>query len=239
MEKDDVLPETSGLTQFERLQSRPIPDELNRAIEEVFQQDAKARNEIKRLSVLEFVKRRGGKIKVGNFQNDIEDLEVKEMSMEEKYDKLYDQFVVTDVIALDFIKEMGLTDKFMDHQMKIFKKSIPSMMGPVFKLIKMLAPGRAFKMLVKEMLKELQVLDPPSSIELVSLSDREAVIKQKNSVLVKKYRDIIKKTGLKLDFKEMLEITNESWKEMLKNFGFEYDEQVKGDAIITTVKLPK
>jgi hypothetical protein len=37
----------------------------------------------------------------------------------------------------------------------------------------------------------------------------------------------------------MLEITNKSWKEMLKDFGFEYDEQVKGDAIITTVKLPK
>jgi hypothetical protein len=239
MEKDDVFPEPSGLTQSERLQSPPIPDELNRAIDEVFQQDMKARNEIKRLSVLEFIKRRGGKIKVGNFQNDIEDLEVKEMSMEEKYDKLYDQFVVTDVIALDFIKEMGLTEKFMDHQMKIFKKSIPSMIGPAFKLIKMLAPGRTFKMLVKEMLKELQVLDPLSSIELVSLSDREAVIKQKNSVLVKKYRDIIKKTGLKLDFKEMLEITNKSWKEMLKDFGFEYDVQVIGDAIINTVKLPK
>jgi hypothetical protein len=191
------------------------------------------------LGVLEFVKRRGGEIKMGNIQNDIEDLEVKEMSMEEKYDKLYDQFVVTDVIALDFIKEMGLTEKFMDHQMKVFKKSMPSMMGPVFKLIKMLAPGRTFKMFVKENLKGLQVLEPLSSIELVSFSDREVVIKQKNSVLVKKYRDIIKKMGLKLDIMEMYEITNASWKEMLKDFGFEYDEQFKEDSIITTIKLPK
>ena len=237
-EKDVVFPEPSELTQFER-QSLPIPDELNRAIEEVFQQDVKARNAIKRLGVLEFVKRRGGEIKMGNFQNDTIDLEVEEMSMEEKYDKLYDNYVLTDAIALAFIKEMGLIEKFMAHQMKVYKKSIPSMMGPVFKLIKMLAPGRTFKMFVKENLKELQVFEPQSSVELVSLSDREAVIKQKNSVLVKKYRDMIKKTGLELDIKEMFEITNQSWKEMLKDFGFEYDEQIEGDTMTTTVKLPK
>jgi hypothetical protein len=69
MEKDDVFPEPSGLTQSERLQSPPIPDELNRAIDEVFQQDMKARNEIKRLSVLEFIKRRGGKIKVSTINS--------------------------------------------------------------------------------------------------------------------------------------------------------------------------
>ena len=237
-EKDFVFQEPSELTQFER-QSLLIPDELNRAIEEVFQKDVKARNAIRRLGVLEFVKRNGGEIKIGNSQNDTKDLEVEEMSMEEKYDKLYDNYVLTDAIALAFIKEMGLIEKFMDHQMKVFKKSIPSMMGPVFKLIKMLAPGRTFKMLVRENLRELQVLEPQSSIELVSLSDREAVIKQKNSVLVKKYRDIIKKTGLKLDFKEMLEITSKAWKEMLLDFGFEYDEHCEGDTITTTVKLPK
>jgi len=38
----------------------------------------------------------------------VRDLEIKEMSLEEKYDKLYDQYIITDVIAMAFIKEMGL-----------------------------------------------------------------------------------------------------------------------------------
>ena len=50
---------------------------------------------------------------VPNVLKKVEDLEIKEMSIEEKYDKLYDQYVMTDVIAQAFIKEMGLTEKYI------------------------------------------------------------------------------------------------------------------------------
>ena len=39
---------------------------------------------------------------------EVRDLEIEEMSLEEKYDKLYDQYIITDGIAMAFIKEMGL-----------------------------------------------------------------------------------------------------------------------------------
>jgi hypothetical protein len=39
------------------------------------------------------------------FMKEMRDLEIKEMSLEEKYDKLYDQYVLTDVTAIAFVKE--------------------------------------------------------------------------------------------------------------------------------------
>jgi len=172
----------------------------------------------------------------------VRDLEIKEMSLEEKYDKLYDQYVMTDVIAWAFVKEMGLTDKYLDYSMKVFKKLMPSIMGYAFKFIKTLSPGRAFKMFVDGILKDGQVTEPLSNTELVSLSDREVVIKTKNSVMLKKYRDIIKKTGLKLDLKEYLELGMEAGKGMFKEFGFEVSSDmshIEEDEMTSTIKLKK
>jgi len=166
-------------------------------------------------------------------------LETKEMSFEEKYNKLYDQYVLTDVIAWAFAKEMGLKDKYLDYSMKVYKKMMPSLMSSAFKLIKMLAPGRAFKMFVEGLLKDSQVTEPLSNTEIVSLSDREAVIKTKNSVTLKKYKDILKKTGLKLDLKEYWELSNETGKEMMKDFGFEATSHIEEDTITSIIKLKK
>jgi len=172
----------------------------------------------------------------------VRDLETKEMSFEEKYDKLYDQYILTDVVAWAFVKEMGLTDKYLDYSMKVFKKIMPSLMGSAFKFIKMLAPGRAFKMFVEGLLKDGQVTEPLSNTEIVSLSDREAVIKTKNSVMLKKYRDIIKKTGLKLDLKEYFELYNEAGKEMAEDFGFDMamdTTHIEEDTTTIIIKLKK
>ncbi len=171
-------------------------------------------------------------------------MEIEEMSFEEKYDKLYDQYILTDVIAWAFVKEMGLTDKYLDYSMKVYKKMMPhpSIMGSAFKFIKMLAPGRVFKKFVEGLLKDGRVTEPLSNTEIVSLSDREAVIKTKNSVMLKKYRDIIKKTGLKLDLKEYWEVFNEAGKEMVEDFGFDmYTDasHIEEDEVATIIKLKK
>ena len=73
---------------------------------------------------------------------EVRGLEIKEMSLEEKYDKLYDQYVLTDVIAAAFIMEKGLTDEYIDYGAKAMKKMMPSLMGSVFKLIKILSPEK-------------------------------------------------------------------------------------------------
>ena len=169
-------------------------------------------------------------------------MEIKELSLKEKYDKLYDQYIITDVIAMAFIKENGLTDEYLDYTMKVYKKMMPSIMGYAFKFIKTLSPGRAFKMFVEGMLKDGQVTEPLSNTELVSLSDTEAIIKTKNSVMLKKYRDIIKKTGVKLDLKEYMELFPEAGKEMMKEFGFDMTidtSHIEKNEITSKIKLKK
>ena len=169
---------------------------------------------------------------------------IKEMPVEEKYDKLYDQYILTDVIAWAFVKEMGLTDKYLDYSAKVMKKMMPypSIMGSAFKFIKMLAPGRVFKKFVEGILQDSQVSEPLPDMEIVSVSDREAVIKTKNSVWLKKYRDIIKKTGLKIDLKEMFELGNKAMKEMVKEFGFDGymdTSHIEEDEFTVIIKLKK
>ena len=48
------------------------------------------------------------------------------MSLEEKYDKLYDQYALMDVTSMAFAKEMGLIDKFLEYQMKAYHQVEPS-----------------------------------------------------------------------------------------------------------------
>ena len=172
----------------------------------------------------------------------MKDLKIKEMSLEEKYDKLYEQYVLTDAIAIAFVKEKGLTDEYLKYSMKVAKKMMPSVLGYAFNVIKKLSPGRAFKMFVEGFLKDDQVTEPLSNTEIVSLSDREVVIKTKNSLVLKKYRDIMKKTGLVLDLKEMYEWFNDPGKEVFEDLGFDVivdTSRIEENEITYTVKLKK
>ena len=174
--------------------------------------------------------------------NEMRDLEIKEMSLKEKYDKLYDQYVLTDVTTIAFVKEKGLTDEYLEYSMKAAKKMLPSVLGYAFKVIKKLSSGRAFKMFVEGFLKDDQVTEPLSNTEIVSLSDQEVVIKTKNSVVLKKYRDMMKKTGLELDLKEMYGWFNDPGKEMFIDLGFDVTvdtSHIEEDEITYIIKLKK
>jgi len=165
------------------------------------------------------------------------DLEIKELPLEEKYKKLYDQNIISDVITRGFIKEMGLTDKYLDYSWKAYKKMLPVVMGPVFKFLKMLAPGTAFKKIVEYFMEDEQLMEPVSNIEIVSLSDREAVVKVKNSVTFEKYRDTIKRTGVDLDVGEIWELNSKAYKETAKDFGVDWTYKLEKDGWTHIVKL--
>jgi hypothetical protein len=135
---------------------------------------------------------------------------------------------------------MGLTEKYMDYSIKIMKKMMPTLMGSAFKFIKMLSPGRAFKMFVKGILQNDQVMEPFGNTEIVNLTDEEAVITTKNSLMLKKYRDIIKKAEIKLDLREYFELMNESGRGMAKEFGIDVipdTTHIEENTITITIKL--
>ena len=104
----------------------------------------------------------------------------KEMPLEEKYDKLYDFLALYYAAGYAFNKEQGTVDKWPDYLAKVMGKMMPSFMGSVFKLMKMLTPGRAFKQTVNQMMYAFQMEQPLSGLELSWISDREAVVRYKN-----------------------------------------------------------
>jgi len=134
-------------------------------------------------------------------------------------------------------KELGVLDKYYDLYMKVQKKMLPSLLGIAFKVMKAITPGRAFKQAANQFVYTAQTSNPLSNIELTMVSDREAVIRTKNCVLLKKMRDVVKKAGLDIDPKFMCEDGSKTVPELLKEFGIDATMELEENGCITTAKL--
>lgn len=164
-------------------------------------------------------------------------MEIKEMSPEEKYDKLLDDYLLSCATGYALHKELGVVDKCLDLSVKAHKKMLPSYMGPVFKLMKMVAPGRTFKQTVDRSMYMQQVYQPLSSIEVIRVSDRESVTRIKNCNIIRRLRDLVKKAGLDIDPKFYCEAESLVAKEMAKEFGVDLTRQLEEDGCTITAKL--
>ena len=83
------------------------------------------------------------------------------MPIDERYDKLLDDYLLN--VASDYavLKELGGVAKELDLSVKMQMKMLPKILGsPVFKLLKALAPGRTFKQLSDTWLYNAQTWHP-------------------------------------------------------------------------------
>jgi len=100
-------------------------------------------------------------------------LAIKEMPLKEKYDKLLDLYVQTEVVNYTLHKELGTIDKRNDMMFKVWKKLLPGYMGIALKVMKTIAPGKTFKKMVDAFSSFSQVTLPLSNLEVTWVSDRE------------------------------------------------------------------
>jgi len=168
----------------------------------------------------------------------VRDLDIKEMSIEERYDRLLDDYLLD--VATDYavLKELGGVDKQLDLSVKIQKKMLPKILGSaVFKLLKVLAPGRTFKQISNTWLYNAQTWHPLPTIEATNVSDREVAGGIKNCVLLKRMRDIVKKTGLEIDPKFLCEKDAKYFPELFKEFGIDVTWHLEENGCRFTAKL--
>ena len=168
------------------------------------------------------------------------DLAIKEMSLEEKYDKLYDFLALYYAASYAFNKEQGTVDKWPDYLAKVMGKMMPSFMGSVVKLMRTLAPGRTFKQAVNQMMYAFQMEQPLSDLELSWVSDREAVVRYKNCEMLKRLREIVKKAGLNIDPREVCKseiAMHTSPEHMSKKFGMDLACELEENGCKWTFKL--
>jgi len=167
----------------------------------------------------------------------VRDLQIKEMPLEEKYDKLLDGYLL--VVATDYAlhKELGVIDKSNDLSVKVQKKMFPSVLGMAFKVLKAISPGKAFKQVTDQYVYSIQRFIPLSNIELTMVSNREASVRIKNCPVLKRQRDLVKKAGLDLDPRFICEMDAKINPEVAKEFGVDLTLELEENGCITTAKL--
>ena len=164
-------------------------------------------------------------------------MEIKEMPLEEKYDRVLDDYLLAIATGYALHKELGVVDKCLDLSIKVQKKMLPRVLGSVFKLLKVLAPGRTFKQVINQSMYTFQVTEPMSNLEISWVSDHEAVMRTKNCGRLRRTRELVKKTGLNVDPKELCEIELQTLKEIGKEFGIEVTWELEENGCTAKGKL--
>jgi hypothetical protein len=168
---------------------------------------------------------------------EVKDLAIKEMPLEEKYEKLLDNYLLIRATLLALHKELGSVGKYIESLTRTQKNMVPSLPAAAYKLLKTVAPGKAFKKLMDQQIYEMQVDMPLSNIEVNRVSDREVTYRIKDCPHLKRKAELIKKAGLDVDSREMCEIEPKVMSGMAKEFGIDVAWQSEEDGCFWTVRL--
>lgn len=162
---------------------------------------------------------------------------IKEMSLEEKYDKLFDSYVLTEAMYYAFLEELGVLDKYYDFSAKLTKEIMPKYLGIALKVFTTIAPGKALQQLTDQMVYSQQSTIPLSNIELTRVSDREVAIRIKNCPILKRARDLVKKLGLDIDPKFICDKEVKVSAEASKGFALGVSMRLEEDGCVSTLKI--
>jgi hypothetical protein len=164
-------------------------------------------------------------------------LAIKEMPLEERYNKLFDQYVQDSLMNFVLHKQLGTMDKRNDMLLKVWKKMLPSYMGIALKVMKTIAPGKTFKNIVTSFVSFSQATTPLSNIELTWVSDREALIRTKNCPMLLRGKELAQKAGLDIDPKEICKNDSKVMPKMFEEFGVEVNVELEENGCRAKAKL--
>lgn len=159
------------------------------------------------------------------------------MPLEEKYDRLLEQYLLYQLTNYTLIKELGTTNKYYNLLVKVNKKMLPSLLRMAFKAIKTVAPLQAFNQLLDDFLYTLQMYLPLANIEVGRSSDSEAVIKVDNCPALKRMKELVKKTGLHIDPTELCAFEGRMFRELAEDLGVDLRSQIQKDGCMLTASL--
>ena len=110
------------------------------------------------------------------------------------------------------------------------------MLRVTFKAMKTLTPTKAFNRLVDDFVYTLQMYLPLANVE-VEQKDSEASIKVNNCPALNKMKEIVKKTGLKVDPTEMCKFEGRMFEELADDMGVDLTSQVQENGCKLTVGM--
>lgn len=116
------------------------------------------------------------------------------MPLEEKYNKLLDDYLLANAVGYALHKELDVVDQSNDLWVQVQKKLFPSVLGVAFKVLKTISPGKAFKQVTNQYVYSLQRFIPISNIEVTMISDREAAVRITNCPVLKRQKSSTEKS---------------------------------------------
>jgi len=168
---------------------------------------------------------------------EVRNLKIKEMPIEEKYDRLLDTYLLAIATGYALHKELGVVDKSNDLWVKVQKNMLPSVLGIGLRMLKAIAPGKAFTQIANQYVYTQQTFVPLSNIEFTLISDREATLRIKNCPVLRRLGDIVKKAGLDLEPRLLCETDTKILPEVAKEFGVVLTFELEKNGCKTTTKL--
>ena len=125
-------------------------------------------------------------------------MSTKEMPIEEKYDQIFNYYILENATSYSYHKEQGTLEKWLDYTLEAYGK----LMGPMLEMMKGLPP----KQVASQLIYMQQMMQPLSEIEVDWVSDKEAVMRFKNCEILRRSRELVEKASLNIDPKFFCEI---------------------------------
>jgi hypothetical protein len=164
-------------------------------------------------------------------------LSEKELSFEERYDLLFEQYQLLDAINYAFHKEQGIVDEYYEFYTQAQQRTIPSYLGPVLGIFKAITPGRAFKQVVNQMLTIFQAHHELSQFDISWISDREVSIGLTNCHTRAKKGELAKKVDLDINPVAICAREGRFFQELFKDLGIDVQVTFTDTGCITTAKM--
>jgi len=164
-------------------------------------------------------------------------MELKELSIENRYDGLLDQYLLNMAINHALQKELGAVEKYDDLWVDVQKRMLPSYLGIGIKVLKTFSPSRVFRMIVNQVVELLQLFVTLSNIEVNYISDCEAEIIVNNCLRRHRIIELVKKAKLDINPMSICAVDARTLPKVLKEFDLEVRIKHTRNGCIGTYKL--
>jgi hypothetical protein len=131
---------------------------------------------------------------------------IKEMPLEERYDRACDFFEMDHMISYYTHKRLGTVKEWVNDTVEAYNRAVPRFLGPLVTIIAKLAPNLALKKTMESVFYMDQQHHDISEFEYSEPKDGEIVVRFKNCSRLKRQKEWIKKLGYDFSEREMCEV---------------------------------
>lgn len=135
---------------------------------------------------------------------------IKDMPIEEKWDRLHDFFTMDHAISYKTHKRLGSVQQWVDDTVEVYGKMMGRFMGPIANLMGkaavQLAPNVYLKQAITAVLYSDQMMHRPGEYLVSEPKDGEITVRFVHCLRLKKQREIAQKCDLGFDGREICEV---------------------------------